>query len=572
MSRLHVDAIRMLALVSLTVVPHALAQREAQNGPALRAAAGEAAKSTLSSPYIPLDSWIYPAAIRLYELGYLPTAYLGMRPWSRASLVHMLQISEKSLLQAPADSEADAIHDRLRRELAPELASSSEQVVAESVYTRITGIGGPVINDSFHLGQTVVNDYGRPYQRGFNNITGYSAYAADGRFSLYVRDEYQHSPGTRGYSTAVVNTLDADDTLVGQANPTIPQGIIPAQNNIRLVEATLSAHLWGHEISFGKSDAWLGPAYGSSMSWSNNAENIYSFRINRSEPLYIRGLSRYAGMFRYDFFVGSLKGHSAPNDPWIHAEKMSFKPTPNLEFGFERSVIWGGKGHVPITVDTFLRSFFSLKAADPPIKFSSQDPGARFTAFDFNWRIPWKNHLVTIYTDSFFHNGYFPVSSPSETALRPGVYLSRLPKLPHVDLRLEGVTTNPHDAGSMKGQYLYWEAVQVQGYTNKSQIIGDWIGREGTGGQAWLTWHRKPDQSLQLEYRRAKAANDFIPGGTGQQQIAVHAQLRLTPDLELKTTAQAEIWKAPLIATGTQKDFVGTLQLTYFPHLRIVRP
>ncbi len=60
-------------------------------------------------------------------------------------------------------------------------------------------------------------------------------------------------------------------------------------------------------------------------------------------------LSYITSPFRYEFLVGSLKGHVAPNSPWIHIEKVSFKPTENLEFGFERTVIWGGKDHVPIT-------------------------------------------------------------------------------------------------------------------------------------------------------------------------------------------------------------------------------
>ena len=46
------------------------------------------------------------------------------------------------------------------------------------------------------------------------------------------------------------------------------------------------------------------------MAWSNNAENIYAFRINRVEPLNIPYVSKVLGPMRYDFFVGSLKGHT----------------------------------------------------------------------------------------------------------------------------------------------------------------------------------------------------------------------------------------------------------------------
>ena len=47
--------------------------------------------STLGSPYIPVDSWVYPAVLRLYSMGYIDHVYLGMRPWTRASLSHMLE-------------------------------------------------------------------------------------------------------------------------------------------------------------------------------------------------------------------------------------------------------------------------------------------------------------------------------------------------------------------------------------------------------------------------------------------------------------------------------------------------
>ena len=43
---------------------------------------------------------------------------------------------------------------------------------------------------------------------------------------------------------------------------------------------------------------------GGGMAYSNNAENIYSFRINRIEPLHIPLLSRLTGPFRYEFLVG----------------------------------------------------------------------------------------------------------------------------------------------------------------------------------------------------------------------------------------------------------------------------
>src|ERR1035441_8843514 len=39
--------------------------------------------------YVPMDSWIYPALDRLRGLGYVDSAYLGIRPWTRRSVQRM---------------------------------------------------------------------------------------------------------------------------------------------------------------------------------------------------------------------------------------------------------------------------------------------------------------------------------------------------------------------------------------------------------------------------------------------------------------------------------------------------
>ena len=50
-----------------------------------------------------------------------------------------------------------------------------------------------------------------------------------------------------------------------------------------------------------------GPDMGGGFAYSNNAENIYSFRINRVEPLHIPGLSYVTGPFRYEFMIGACR-------------------------------------------------------------------------------------------------------------------------------------------------------------------------------------------------------------------------------------------------------------------------
>jgi len=519
--------------------------------------------------------------LRLYSLGYVDTIFVNMRPWTRLSVVHALETSRESILQGP--DEAREILASLENEFSAEMPHEGmgrgTLYGMQSAYTRMMGIAGTPLRDSFHLGQTIVNDYGRPYQEGFNNITGSSTLNEHGRFSLYLRGEYQHSPAAEGYNMQLANQLSVLDKVGPYVAPNAPQATIPggqisAQNTFQLQEAVVSAHLWGHEISGGKSDAWLGPATGGSFAWSNNAENIYSFRVNRVEPLDVPLLSRVLGPVRYDFFVGSLKGHTAPNNPWVHAEMFAFRPTNNFEFGFERTIIWGGEGHQPVTLHTFFHGFFDTHdtEADGTSKWSRNDPGARFSDFNFSWRLPYLRHYLTFYADSFCHDDVTPISAPRRAAYRPGIYLSQFPGLRRLDLRVEGGLTDQPVTRSSQGQFTYWEMVQIQGYTNKGFIMGDWMGREAKGGQAWLTYHLSGNEWVQLQYLTKKTAKDFVAGGVTQNSFSISAVKRFNRDIEVQGSMQFERWKAPIYLPGQQSDTAIALQVTWFPKLKQLVP
>lgn len=524
----------------------------------------------MGSPYIPVDSWIYPAVLRLFSLGYADSAYIGLRPWTRESTRSILRETATKLSDSANNEEAREIYAAVRRELMRD-PETTDQTIGwiqfESFYTRLRGVSGTPLNDSFHAGQTYINDYGRMTQEGLNDVTGFSASSeAAGRFSLYFRGEYQHAPSAVGYSIPVSSTLSGIDQVpFGPTQATLPTGPIPATDVFRIVEANLSASVLNNEISFGKNDEWMGPAQGASMAYSNNAENIYAFRINRTEPVYVPLLSRLTGPFRYDFIVGSLKGHTYPNAPWVHAEKINFKPTRNLEFGFERTVIWGGKGHVPITIHSFLKSFFSFQNVTVADKNSRNDPGARFGSFDFTYRLPYLRDWVTLYTDSEVHDDVSPPSAPRRSGVRPGIYLAKFPGIHKLDFRLEGVSTDPVSQSTTGGKFLYWENVQRQGYTNKGFLFGDWIGRESKGGQAWLTYHLSPNESMQISYRRAKAPKDFVPLGTTQDNVSFDLVKRIRPDIEVHAWVQYERWKAPFLSPTAHNNFTTTAQFTWYP-------
>jgi hypothetical protein len=609
-------AVPLVAWSMVALCPARAQQGGSQGSPGTSSAIDDCDPQVLDSPYVPVDSWIYPAVMRLYSLGYLDTVYVGMRPWTRANLQTMLdevnsRLEDEDL--GPNDNDAAKIYEALSHELRNDTQDPCAKHVrgarVESVYSVERAISGTPLRDSYHLGSTIVNDYGRPYSHGFNDYSGASGYVFAGRFLVYARGEFEGAASTTGYSATLAATLASIDGTTNFFNPTcwisgtsctpipynqqatIPAGPIGAASNGRLIEAYASARYAGHEISFGKQDDWLGPGLGGGMAYSNNAENIYSFRINRTEPLHIPWLSDLLGPFRYDFLVGSLKGHTYPRDPWVHIEKVSFRPDSNIEFGFERTVIWGGKGHAPITLHSFLRSFFSLSAPTAAVKDSTQDPGARFGAFDFSWRLPFVRNWLTLYTDSEAHDDVSPIDAPRRAAYRAGLYLSHVPGISKLDVRAEGFSTNPSATdpiapGGNGGQFMYWENIQRQGYTNKGVLFGDWIGREDKGGQGWITYHLSGNEWIRVGVRNQKAAKDFIeipavtdstgkivtPAvefGTTLNDIDFQAVKRIGKDIEVNGSFAYEHWKAPIYLPGPQTVTTTTVQVTWFPERKI---
>ncbi len=536
----------------------------------------------LASTYVPLDSWIYPAIERLAVGRYIPMPFMGLRPWTRMNCARMLAGLNERLqgsVELPADM--NAIRQALNAEFSDELSALEgkpyESIRLDSVYTRLTGIAGTPLNDN-NLGQTLINNYGRPYQEGFNNSTGFSARADEGRFSYYISGEYQHSQSAPAYPLSA--RLAIADVNHDPLQPATPFSEI---NRFRLLDTYVSTKLLGQDISIGKQSLDWGPSQSGSMLMNNNAEPFWMLRINQTEPLYIPGVSKIFGPFRWDNFFGKLSGHDQfPVGPYIYGDKLSFKPFARyswgmgghhpfqgIEISFARTNVFAGQNHVPITFGSFWNSFASFGAVPANVKFSRNDPGARFASFDFSWQIlPW----VNTYIDMFTHDEITPLAAPRRAALNPGLYFGRLPGLRKLDLRLEGVTTNRFVSPATGGFFFYYEVLYRNLYVNNGNLFGSWIGREANGYQAWSTYHLGPKTSLQFSYRNVKIAKDYIPQGSTQQIANFTAILRPRPELELRGFFQYESRLEPVLASSRQRDVTASVQFTWWPGVVVKRP
>ena len=107
---------------------------------------------------------------------------------------------------------------------------------------------------------------------------------------------------------------------------------------------------------------------------SNNAEPILAIKLDNVSPYHFPLLSKFLGDARSEYFLGRLDGHHFEFDvdhligptniqpqPFIQGVKISFKPTPNLEFGAGFTAMFVGPG-LPFTFHNFfgLLSTFQL--------------------------------------------------------------------------------------------------------------------------------------------------------------------------------------------------------------------
>lgn len=521
----------------------------------------------MGSPYVPLDSWVYPALERLIALGYIKSAYLGIRPWTRLECARLLEEANDQIGDDDDQSnQAVRIYNELAKEFAPESArlegAANVGASLDSVYTRVTGISGPPLRDGYHFGQTIINDYGRPYGEGFNSYDGITAHAEAGPLSVFFQGEYQHTPAVASYPVGVLQATATVDSTLPLANG------VGQINRFRLLEGTAAITFRNVQVSFGQQSLWLGPTESGPFLFSDNAEPMEMLRIDSVSPYEIPLISRIFGPVKSQFFLGRLSGQNwefspvlfGPNlssQPFVHGTKFSFQPTPNLEFGLGFTAQFGGPGN-PFTWHNFVRTFYSHTFA------ITNDPAKRLSEFSFSYRLPGLRNWVQVYTDSMVIDEYSPLGS-NRPAINPGVYVSHLPKLSSVDLRVEGATTDLNVPSHFSAGAFYTDSRYRSGYTQNGNLIGSWIGRRGRGEIGWLTYHFSSRSDLQFGYRHNDVDPAFLEGGK-LQDLTLKTDIMLGRQWQVSGFVQHENWHFPVLSPTSKSDFTASLQMTYWPH------
>ena len=531
---------------------------------------------TMGSPYVPVDSWVYPAFDRLIALGFISDRTISIRPWSRLECARLLsRIHERLALDPDAFDEGPELLRDLDREFAPEVQlqkgeTPNVNAELESVYSRYTDIQGSPLLDSFHFAQTVVDDFGRPYGRGSNALSGITAHAEAGPFVFYVRGEYQYGSSSPDYTQAQAQYIADFDQLPLNSVPTFNH-----TSHFRTVEAYAGLNIGDWQFTFGQQSLWWGTARSTSLLISNNAEAMPMMRIDRTSPMRLPSLFGLLGPLNVSVFLARMGGtrylrlgpgfelygdgiHSVDPQPFIWGANLAFKPTSNLELSFSITTLFAGHGR-PLTLNTFLHTFSQHG------NLQAFDPGGRRPMMSTSYRLP-RMRSVQVYADWLAEAQPIAIAYPTQSALSAGIYVSHFPHMRNLDLRCEGSYTNA--PGNSINNLFYVNFHYPNGYRNYGQIIGSWIGRGGNGGEASTTYWFSSRNRLTFSYRRMIATPSLLGGGN-LHDFSGSIGWMLRPQIEVASMLQYERWNFPALHNGPDSNLAASIEFRFWPKLSV---
>ncbi|MEZ2348031.1 capsule assembly Wzi family protein [Terriglobus sp. RCC_193] len=465
------------------------------------------------------------------------------------------------------NTEARRIMSDLEKEF--DRAPDRSGIVLESAYVRYGTIAGPALTDGFHFGQTWWNDYGRPLGRGSSGIAGYSIRATHRRFFFYDRQEMQQTPTIPALTASQAQLFNTIDNIPF-GSPVIPAPFpvtpaMPAYTRQRPLELYAGVAFGGNALSFGKQALYWGPTTMGPWAFSSNAEPTYNLRFVATRP-HPFPLVPWLGTYRFDVVFGKLSGHKYPARPYYNGQKFDMTLGSNLEVSFTRwSILWG-VGH-PMTLGSLGRNFFSSSSTGATFTYGDRtDPGDRKSGFDIRYRVPGLRRLVTIYADAYADDELNPIAAPRRVAWAPGIYIARLPYLPHMDFRFE-VASSEEMSQDEGGTRFFLNNQYRDGNTNKGFLLGNAVGRDGRAYEGRTGYWFSARTKVELGYRQRVISSLFLPGGGTTSDAFLNASYAINREWSAQVFAQYERHFIPSQAPGSQHNESGWLSITWNPKL-----
>jgi hypothetical protein len=358
--------------------------------------AGSGICSGLASNNVPLDSPIYLYLEKLASLGLINGDIKGLRPYSKAEVARLVLEAEKNLdlVDGEALSFADAIikrlHDLIPRELSLYRAPEVGQWLDFNPMTHA------------RLRYVYLDGIPRNFERWVHVKSGAKVFGFIGGNLRHTPDSNERKSGTegtpllennegiiynRGHNGEYRFAMEAFLTsrIAMEAEPVllnVPDNQADGRSTqFFLNKGYIKLGGGGLELEVGRDANWFGPGYRGAVTLTNNAKNFDLIKLCSPEPVDVRWVKQYLGLFKYSFIFSRFDETGTGDDqrrPYFIGVKFALKPTSWFEIGGNFVRQEGGPG-------------LSGSTSIPDFIFGGGDTNKSnsIAGLDLRFRIPW---------------------------------------------------------------------------------------------------------------------------------------------------------------------------------------
>ena len=173
--------------------------------------------------------------------------------------------------------------------------------------------------------------------------------------------------------------------------------------------------------------------------------------------------------------------------------------------------------------------------------------------------------MLTLYADGYADDELNPLDAPRRVAWQPGLYLARLPRLSHADLRFE-VASSQELSRDEGGTRVFINNQYRDGNTNKGFLLGNAVGRDGRAYEGRLGYWISARTRVEAGYRQTQISALYLPQGGTVSDGFVTARFGFRPAWTAEVFAQGERFLVPSNLPGSQHNGSARVQITWTPH------
>lgn len=181
-------------------------------------------------------------------------------------------------------------------------------------------------------------------------------------------------------------------------------------DKVRFDGSYVAAFIGNWVFSAGKQDRWWGPAWDTSLSFTNNARPMPTLTVSRKSAIGFEvPFTEHSIPWTVTSFMGLMDDDRVINDALLWGFRLNFKPAQNWEIAISRLAQWSGDGR-PSDLGTFWKT---LKGEDncggngPTVEEcrNGEEPGNQLAGYDIRWSSSILNQPLSVYFSMFAEDG-----------------------------------------------------------------------------------------------------------------------------------------------------------------------